>query len=323
MSVNEHSSSANKAFYVLLATFVVALIGLTTLLVKSIPLTIAQVVYICQKNISNMSVALPHSAFFMAILLTSMILGLGLLVLSFQIISTGIHLRSKGKHILVPNTIKLLANEFNLDNRIDIVRDKNQFSFCYGIIKPRICISTGLIKKLDRNELRAVILHESYHLKNYDPLKIVIGKAAALMFFFIPTIRDVQEYYAFSKELAADGEAINYGLKQPLLSALSKLITISNPKFSGVAALGSDDLEKRIKYLTREHQSVLFRPSYLNLSLSAFVVLFSFIFLNAPVHAFTIVCPYGDNCATECKNGLKLKEINFSENRLYPPKETP
>lgn len=346
MSANELSSSANKAFYVLLAVFIIALAGLTTFLVKSIPLTIAHVVYVCQKNISNIAVTLPHSIPFSVMLLALIVLIIGFLVLGFQIIKTRLYIkRNIGKRILAPIAmskallrIKILSDELNLDGRIDIVKDKNQFSFCYGIIKPRICLSTGLIKRLDQNELRAVISHESYHLKNYDPLKIIVGKAAALMFFFIPTMRDVLKYYAFSKELAADGEALKNGLKQPLLSALSKLITTSTPKFSGVAALGSDDLEKRIKYLTNQHQKMLFRPSILSLSLSTFVILLSLIILNAPVHAFTMdeqsmehsyfLCPYGDNCATECKNSLKDKEINFSENehssstnRLYTPKD--
>ncbi len=152
------------------------------------------------------------------------------------------------------------------------------------------------------------------------------------MFFFIPILKDVDRYFIFSKEIAADNLAVKNDGKKFLLSALSKLITTPTPKFSGVAALANtDNLERRIQYLAGGRSKILFRPSLLNLAFSVVVLLASTIFLNAPVHAFSMnddqmnqsyfLCPYGDSCATECKNGLKTKEVNFSENRLYTPVE--
>ncbi len=210
------------------------------------------------------------------------------------------------------------------------MQDNKRFSFCYGLTRPRICLSTGLIKDLNLNELKAVLLHESYHLKNYDPLKIVIGKAASYMFFFIPILKDVNRYYVLSKEVAADNLAIKNNRKRSLISALSKIVTTDEiPGFSGVAALaGTSDLEIRISYLTNRQNKILFRPTFLNLFLSVIVLVTSFIILNSPVNAMEMddrsmnsyfLCPYGNQCATECKNALKNKEFNFSENRLYTP----
>ena len=336
MNANKQSFSANKAFYILFATSSIAFTSLATLLVKSLPLTIAHAIYICQKNLSSAFV-LPHSIPFTLTFLAIIVLTLGVLILGTQIIKTRLYIRKNmGKRIIVSKIIKSISEELNLSGRIDIVKDNDRISFCYGMIRPKICLSTGLLKNLNRSELKAVLLHESYHLKNYDPLKIVFGRVASYMFFFIPILKDVDKYYAFSKEIAADNLATKNGNKGSLLSALSKLITVNNPQFSGVAALASiDDLERRIKYLTGQQTKLLFRPSLLNLSLSAAALLLSALALNAPVNAMTmdesmnnsyLVCPYGNQCATECKDGLKSKEINFSDNerssssnRLYSP----
>ncbi len=339
--------SANKAFYTLFATFGIALVGLTTLLIKSLPLTIAHAIYFCQKTFSS-SIILPHSLHSIFVFLAGLIFVVGFFTLLVHVFKTRLYLRSKQlvdikrnirQRAMIPKAIKRITSGLGLESKIDIIKDNNQFSFCYGIIKPRICLSTSLVKKLTPNELKAVLLHESYHLKSHDPLKILVGQAASHMFFFLPVLGDVYKYYALSKEIAADGVAIKMGQKESLLSALSKLINLNNPRFSGVAALAStNDLEKRIRVLTRTQDKILFRPSLLNVSLSLIVLLFSFIILNAPVHAIGMddqsmgnsycVCPYDDRCSKDCQTNFSSKEITFSENehssstnRLYTPVE--
>ncbi|MBI3486205.1 M48 family metalloprotease [Candidatus Daviesbacteria bacterium] len=324
--------NANKAFCILLVSFSVALVGLITILYKSLPLAIANAIYVCQKTFTS-AVTLPHSIPFTLSLITVIILTIGLLTLWIQILKTRLYIkRTIGKKVFLPNSVKKIAGELNLNGRIDVIKDKNRFSFCYGIIRPRICLSTGFIKVLNNEELKAVLLHESYHLRNYDPLKIVIGRAASRMLFFIPALGDIQKYYALSKEIAADNMTIKNTGKQPILSSLSKLITLNNPKFSGVAAFASsDDLEMRIKYLTGLQNTVLFRSSIFSIFLSIIVILFSVFILNAPVHAMGLnnqsmntlycVCPYDDRCSGECQDRLKTREQNFSEFRPYTSAE--
>lgn len=329
--------TANRAFYILLASFSIALIVLITILYKSLPLTIANAIYVCQKTFSN-AITLPHQVPATLSFIAIAVLTIGLIALGVQILRTRFYVRNKqlvdikrniGQRVVIPRAVKIVASELNLDGKVDIIKYKNRFSFCYGIIRPRICLSTGLIKTLNKQELKAVILHESYHLKNYDPLKIVIGASIARMLFFIPALKDLQKYYALSKEIAADSMAIQNTGKQPLLNSLSKLITLNNPKFSGVAAFASiDDLEMRIKYLSGLQRQVLFRPSIFSISLSIIVILFLIVVLKAPVYAMGIdeqsmntsyyVCPYDDRCFRECKERLRTKQ-SFSTNKLYTP----
>ncbi len=337
MNANKQSFSANKAFYILFATFAIALLGLTILLIKSIPLTIAHAIYFCQKTFSS-SIILPHSLPSIFVSLAGLVFVIGFFALLVQIFKTRLYIkRSITQKVIIPKAIKRISNELKLEERVDIIRDGNQFSFCYGMIRPRICLSTGLIKKLTQSQIKAVLLHESYHLKSHDPLKILIGQAASHMFFFIPILKDIHKFYALSKEIAADEVVIKKGQRASLLSALSKLVSLNNPKLSGVAALASiDDLEKRIKVLTGAQDKILFRPSMLSVSLSIVVLFFSFIALSAPVHAMGgmddqsmntyCVCSYNDRCSGECKDRLNKKDQNYSENeqssslnRLYSP----
>lgn len=271
-------------------------------------------VYVCQKFFSNLVFAISHSIPLILITFAMTVLFIGVIAFCIQVLKTRAYLKKYlGKQLVIPESLKTAINNLDLSRKVDVVKDLNKFSFCYGIFKPRICLSTGFIKAITLEELKAVLLHESYHLKNHDPLKILLGKTSAIMFFFIPLFRDIQNYYAFSKEIAADEVVIKNGNKHSLISVLSKLMVADSPKFAGVAALvNMNDLEKRILYLTDKQIKNTFKPSLTNILLSAFIVLFSLIIINAPVYAVSM------HEQSICK---AEKEVNFSKNMLYTPKD--
>lgn len=320
--------SANRTFFALLTSSTLALIGLTTLSVKATPLLLSHAVYICQKTFSNVLFTISHSIPLILITLSSIVLLIGFIALVTQIVKTRTYLkRNLGKKALFPSILRQMVDELNLNGKIDIVEDKNKFSFCYGLLKPRICLSSGFAKALSPDELKTVLLHESYHLKNRDPLKIILGKTISSMFFFIPILLDLQRHYVFIKEIAADEVAIKNINKNFLISALAKLLASGTPHYFGtVAALGSlDNLEKRILYLTDKQRKVTFRPSILSVSLSSLVVVLSLTIVNVPVYAVSqegsmdhslFVCPFGDSCTLSCK---AEKETNYTKNLLYTP----
>lgn len=318
----------NKAFFILIISFIISLFGLTTVLVKSVPLVLSHAVYVCQQTFSNILFTISHSVPFLAAIFAMAIFIVGLLTLTIQLLQTRAYVKKNlKKRALLPMSLKQITSELKIKGKIDIVKDNNKLSFCYGIIKPRICISTGLIKALNPGELRAVVLHESYHLKNHDPFKIILAKTASLMFFFIPLFREMQRHYALSKEIAADHVVIQNNHKTLLLSALSKLLINNQPRFVGVAALASvEDLEKRIMYLTKQKVNIKFAPSLVSVTLSGFILLFFLLLLNTPVYAVKMdgeimkhslfICPFGDSCTLVCK---AEKETNYTKNLLYTP----
>lgn len=257
-------------------------------------------VYVCQKFFSNPLILIT---------LAMTILFIGVIAFFVQVFKTRAYLKKYlGKRLTVPESLKTAINNLDLGGKVDIVKDPSKFSFCYGIFKPRICLSTGLIKAISWEELKAVLVHESYHVKNYDPLKIILGQTASLMFFFIPSLKEIQQYFVLSKEIAADEIVIKNNHKKPLLSVLSKLLTAGSPKFAGVVALANlDDLEKRILYLTGNQRKAAFKLSLLNIALSTFIVLFLMILVNAPVYA------------VRAEDSCKAEEVIYNKNLMYTP----
>ena len=217
--------------------------------------------------------------------------------------------RNLSRKTLVPSSIKSVIQELNLDGRIDIVKNNGRFSFCYGLLRPKVCLSTGLLKAIDKDELRAVLLHESSHVKNRDPLKIILGKTASYIFFFIPIIYELQKYYLFSKEITADETAVKSGLRRQLAAALSKVLVIDSEKLSGVAALmNPDNMENRILHLSGKQVKTTFRPTFLSVLLSILAVIFSLVIINTPV--------YANYSSAICKAD---REVNYSKQLLYTP----
>src|SRR5205807_1088866 len=99
------------------------------------------------------------------------------------------------------------ASGLGLEGRVDGLVDDRPFSFCYWFLRPRICLSTGLVRRLERDELRAVLLHERYHLLHRDPLRLVVARYFAAGLYVIPVVDELVGFYTLEKEIAADQEA--------------------------------------------------------------------------------------------------------------------
>jgi len=151
---------------------------------------------------------------------------LGLTSLFRQLLATLSLIRTLlGRRVTVSHRVAMIASALGLAGRIDVVRDVRPFSFCYWFRRPRICLSTGLIKRLDDSELRAVFLHERYHLRQRDPLRLVIARYFAAGLYVVPVVEELVEYYTLQKEVAADQDAVRaMGGVRELASALFKAL---------------------------------------------------------------------------------------------------
>ena len=153
-------------------------------------------------------------------------ISLGLSALFRQLHATLGLIRSLlARRVAVPPAVLAPARGLGIDGRIDVVDDRRPFSFCYWFARPRICLSTALISRLDHDELRAVLFHERYHLRHRDPLRLVVARYFAAGLYVVPLVEDLVAHFSLEKELEADEDAVAaMGSVRPLARALYALL---------------------------------------------------------------------------------------------------
>ena len=120
------------------------------------------------------------------------------------------------------------------------------------MIKPKIALSSGLIQNLSRDELEAVVLHESYHLKRLHVFVFLLAELSKALLFFIPIVDTFVNKIKLGLEIKADTEAVTFqGTNAHLRLALVKTITLApfvdlNPNFSAIL------LEQRVNRLIKK-----------------------------------------------------------------------
>lgn len=151
--------------------------------------------------------------------------GLGWIISIFlwQIARTQIFLIAKNKRTFpLPNVLHLLSIRLKLQGKLVVVSGSSLF--CAGIFRRRIYIGRELLRVLSDKELEAALLHESYHLKNYDPLKILLTTTLSRSLFFLPAVRELAQAYLKEKEISADHHAESQVGRRHLSRALYKAV---------------------------------------------------------------------------------------------------
>lgn len=111
-------------------------------------------------------------------------------------------------------------------------------AFCFGLFRPRVVLTSGLLARLDAAEQAAVIWHEACHARSREPLRCLLGSLASSSFFWLPALRDLLDRFSLAKELAADRLAVSRTSPRALAGALYE---VAGSPASG-AAVGAGDL---------------------------------------------------------------------------------
>lgn len=129
------------------------------------------------------------------------------------------------------------------------VADRRAVAFCHGLLRPAVVISSGLVEDLTDEELEAVLVHEGYHLRQRDPLRILVARTVAAIAFAFPVVRDLAAGVEVASELNADRAAIAEVGFEPTARAL--LVAHDCPRLTlGEAAVASlDPTHHRIRHL--------------------------------------------------------------------------
>jgi len=157
----------------------------------------------------------------------------------------------------LPLSIARLAHTLHLKDKLDVVDDIRPKAFCYGFRKPRICLTTGLLRTLTQAEVEAVLYHEWHHLKRRDPLQALIWTALDNACWWQEKRGELAYLH---RELTADRAVIAACGRKSLAGALLKLLNYAesnNGAPDGLAISGLSVTEARIEQLLYPERPVV------------------------------------------------------------------
>jgi len=195
-----------------------------------------------------------------------------------------------------------------------VLDDSLSLAFTHGIFRPRVYVSTGLLKSLTRDEVRAVLLHEASHRRGRDPLKFLLAAFVRDAFFFLPVGGYIERLFQVEKERAADDSAVERtGDPLTLAGAILKVaISGSGLRAAPVSIRGTGSVEGRVRRLVEGAEGGEKGPGAMAVATSVLVTLFLFVSLVVPVtasfnpgtcaadHCDTHAEAVGTGCATHC-----------------------
>jgi Zn-dependent protease with chaperone function len=138
-----------------------------------------------------------------------------------------------------------LLQELDLHRPVLMLVTDVPLAFSFGLLQPRICISTGLAAILSDKELKAVLLHEDHHCRHYDPLRRLLADVLAATLFFLPISAELRELFLTATELEADRHAVRLVGRPSLAGALHKILThpqAAHLAVPGIAGIGATEI---------------------------------------------------------------------------------
>lgn len=147
----------------------------------------------------------------------------GLLIYTFVVVCNKLRKQHKYSRKLQKQLRCIIRKE----KQLYILPTEEVVAFTTGFLKPKIVLSEGLFLSFTEAEIDAIVLHEEFHQKNYDPLKLFAFTTVAASMAYIPVLKEMLKRYSTYKELLADQYVIRH-MKSPLGlgSALLKFIGI-------------------------------------------------------------------------------------------------
>lgn len=258
--------TANRAFATLVGGALVVLIALA-LVACGVLGVLGYGLFIGTTGVT----ALVAAAFFVVLVLVGDVVGIW--SLRSQLRAThDLSRRIEGITLPVPVDVERAARGAGLDGRVVLVDAEEPFAFAYGLWHPRVVVSRGLASA-PPEELEAVFAHERYHVRNLDPLKVLLTRTLSATFFYFPVLRVLHRRYVAGRELAADRRALEAHGRRPLVSVLHRVV--AGPEWTelrAAAAMGDPALlEARVEQLETGREPVLTKTRWQLVALTAFV----------------------------------------------------
>jgi BlaR1 peptidase M56 len=124
--------------------------------------------------------------------------------------------------LAAPARLLSLLQTLQLDRRTLLIACEFPVALCYGLLQPRLLLSSAALRGLSSAELEAVLRHEQVHLRRRDPLRRLLLRALTDG-LPLPALRDIVEALPLAQELAADRAVLAAVGPEALSGALLKV----------------------------------------------------------------------------------------------------
>jgi len=184
----------------------------------------------------------------------------------------------------ISRRLRQVATQAGAEKNVSEISSNNPVIFCAGLLRPKIFVTEGFIRRVSDDELKAAILHEKFHARSFDPLKIFMIQHVLKILFFLPGTKLFARQYSIYSEIAADEYATGVmGSRKHIASALCKAIEWEKGAAKNTAGIvpyfSAEVLKERVQKLSDDN----YRPRFfifsltLSLGIAVFISLFSFI----------------------------------------------
>ncbi|MFH9225465.1 M56 family metallopeptidase [Streptomyces lydicus] len=110
--------------------------------------------------------------------------------------------------VALPGVVRRAVHRAGLTGRVTGVEDGQPLAVTYGLLRPRVLVSTGLLA--EAAELDAVLVHEREHVRRRDPLKALLVRVLTGRLFFLPLLGELGERFAAAVSWRRTGARSRY-----------------------------------------------------------------------------------------------------------------
>ena len=124
--------------------------------------------------------------------------------------------------LAAPARLVPLLRTLQLEQRMLLIACDCPVALCYGLLHPRLLVSTAALRGLSSPEVEAVLRHEQVHLRRHDPLRRLLVRALTEA-LPLPALQDIAHAVPLAQELAADRAVLAAVGPEALSGALLKV----------------------------------------------------------------------------------------------------
>lgn len=282
--------------------------------------TLSHFIQSCQQFFS---IIWPLNIHTIGFILLGFVALLSLIFVSLLILSyIKFHLKLKKYHGLqtnVPLRVKKTISKVSNPKLVLLIESELPIALCYGFLKPKIYISTGLVNSLTDHQIEAVLLHELHHFKNKHMLFNFVNELLASLMFFFPLLKDTTKSILKFFETEADSFVVEFQKTDKYLKEAQRFFTENSnnfglalvPSFASYVIYAPEENAINHKHLIRTVVSAFFLFALLLLPSNAL----------ADNHTLVRTVPIcGNNqCSTHCISDLDGKTEIVSSPLNYTP----